>query len=303
VDMAQVPQAEPLPSKQGEIGFRESVNADLLQAPTTQDDPSQPARHPADLEYVSSPPSSVLIPVLDSQVNQFTTLFKHPKQFYNSGVRLSTIVFLASRCIILLITIALWVVAASLVVHSSTIAIFIHTPFAVAVILQLFFLERNSFKLRAERYATLHPGEPMPPTLLHRGRPVDRLPIAPWNRPPLPTYAAVLQELNVGTGDVEDNRIAIPPPPAYGVTRGSRLVLAGFISEDLQNGSRRIQEERGERLGRISQHRMSHDSRCTVSRPMSYISQISDSEYEARCDLIRARILEQTLERVNQQGS
>jgi len=304
--MAQGPQAEPLPSKRGEIGFRDSVNTD--QVPVAQDDQSLPATAPpADSGHISSPPASASTPVVDPSVppsnhsGPLTTLFKwQPKQFYNSGVRVSTIIFLASQSVVLLMTIALWVVVIKVLVHSSATAIFIHMPFAVAVVLQVFLLERSSFKLRAERYAALHPGEPMPPTFLHRGRPADRLPITPWNRPSLPNYAAVLQELNVGTGDVEDNRIAIPPPPAYGVTRGSRLVLAGLISEDLRNESRRIQAERGERLSQISRHRM---SQASWGRPMSYVSQISDSEYEARCDLIRARVMEQSQGRLNQQGS
>jgi len=306
------PQAGPLPSKRGEIGFRESIHADILQVPTpsAQIDLSLPARHPADSENVTLPPAPTAATVADlstppssrTDPGPLTTLFKQPRQFYNSGIRVSTIIFLVCQCAILLMTIALWVVVIKVAVHSNTTAIFIHAPFAIATIFQLFLMERTTFKLRAERYAAMHPGEAMPPTLLHRGRPVDRLPIAPWNRPPLPDYAAVLQELNVGTGDVEDNRIAIPPPPAYGVTRGSKLLLAGFISEDLQSASRRIMAERGERLSQSSQRRLSQASWYTVSRPMSYVSQISDSEYEARCDLIRARVLEETLGRSNHQG-
>ncbi|KAG8694666.1 hypothetical protein FRC11_002054, partial [Ceratobasidium sp. 423] len=33
-----------------------------------------------------------------------------------------------------------------------------------------------------------------------------------------------------GTGDVEDNVIAAPPPPEYGNTRGSTLLLASHFS-------------------------------------------------------------------------
>jgi len=297
--MAQGPQAEPLPSKRGEIGFRESLNADLLQPPAIQNDLSLLATDPPDSEQSSSPPEPASTLVVDPPEPPLPTVSKPPKQFYNSGVRVSTVILLASQSVALLITIGVWVVVVTVLVHSSASALFFHMPFALAVILQIFLLERRYFKLRAERYAALHPGEPMPPTLLHRGRPADRLPIAPWNRPPLPDYAAVLQELNVGTSDVEDNQIIIPPPPAYGVTRGSRLILAGFIREDLQEESRGIQAEGGERLSQISRHSSQH----AVSRPMSYVSQISDSEYEARCDLIRARVLEQTLARLNQQGS
>jgi len=136
----------------------------------------------------------------------------------------------------------------------------------------------------------------MPSTLLHRSRRASRLPMAPWNRPPLPNYAAVLQELNVGTGDVEDNRIAIPPPPAYGVTRGSKMVLAGFISEELRDESRRVRLERGESLSDAG----SIHSVETRSRPMSYMSQ--NDEYEARCDMTRARVLSATLDRLQNGG-
>ena len=61
---------------------------------------------------------------------------------------------------------------------------------------------------------------------------------APWNRPPLPTYAAALAQSGVGTGDVEDHLIAIPPPPAYGNTRGSTLLLANLIRASSRRSTR-----------------------------------------------------------------
>lgn len=67
--------------------------------------------------------------------------------------------------------------------------------------------------------------------------------IAPWNRPSLPTYAAALTEIGVGTGDVEDNLIAIPPPPAYGNTRGSKLLLRGMLRESLIRQLNRISQQ------------------------------------------------------------
>lgn len=292
-----LPQAEPLPCKRGEIGFRESIHADLLQVPSQNVQPL-PAGHPPGTVIAPSPP--VATTVVDHTPAPLVALFKKPRQFYNSGIRVSTILLLTSQSAVLLMTITLWVIVIKVVPLPSTPALFIHMPFAIGITLQLFLLERTAFKARAERYAKLHPGEAMPPTFLHSGRRASRLPIAPWNRPPLPNYAAVLQELNVGTGDVEDNRIAIPPPPAYGITRGSTLLLAGSISEDLRDESHRIQVEQGERS---NQMRLSQASQDNVSRPMSYMSQISGSEYEARCDLIRARALEVTLGRLNQQGS
>jgi len=106
---------------------------------------------------------------------------------------------------------------------------------------------------------------------------------APWNRPSLPTYAATLAQTGLGTGDVEDNQIAIPPPPAYGNTRGSTLLLSNF----LRNSLRRSQGTAGAGEG----HRMSQMSR--QDRPVSYMSH--DSAWEERCDAERALKLAETL--------
>jgi hypothetical protein len=92
------------------------------------------------------------------------------------------------------------------------------------------------------------------------------IPIAPWSRPPLPTYAAALAASGVGTGDVEDAEIAPPPPPAYGKTRGSTLILAGFLRNSLRI---QVQEHEDNR----SESRMS-------DRPVSFMSH--DEEWERR---------------------
>ena len=107
-------------------------------------------------------------------------------------------------------------------------------------------------------------------------------------------YAAVLMESGVGTGDVEDNRIAVAPPPAYGYTRGSTLILSGFISDELQEQSRLAREARGERSSLATS--VESNKTPTISRPVSYVT--VDSEWDARCDMSRATYLAETLARL-----
>ncbi|KAI5893999.1 uncharacterized protein SCHCODRAFT_02576464 [Schizophyllum commune H4-8] len=114
--------------------------------------------------------------------------------------------------------------------------VFVHVAFCLATLGQVLVLERRVFALRAERWAYKHPGEILP---VAHGRRRGRfgggsLPIAPWHRPPLPTYASVVADSGARTGDVEDEIIAAPPPPAYGHTRGSTLLLSGFLRESLR---------------------------------------------------------------------
>lgn len=159
---------------------------------------------------------------------------------------------------------------------SSTI--FVHVIFCLVALGQLLFLERRIFRLRAERYAFLHPGEMLPTSWRHR--PADpSISFSPWNRPPLPTYAAALAQSGVGTGDVEDHIIAAPPPPAYGNTRGSTLLLAGFLRASLR-AQRPVSAQ-----SQMSQQRS--------ERPLSYASQ--DEDWEVIQDAERARRLEETL--------
>lgn len=81
---------------------------------------------------------------------------------------------------------------------TSSSLVFVHVGFGGAVLFQLFMLERSVYRLRAERYAFLHPNE----MLGAMGGDVSGvMGLAPWNRPPLPTYAAALGVR--GTGDVE----------------------------------------------------------------------------------------------------
>jgi hypothetical protein len=162
-------------------------------------------------------------------------------------------------------------------------SIFIHVVFAVAFLSQCLFLERRIYVLRAQRYAFLHPGEILP-TSRRRGQlPDASVALSPWNRPPLPTYAAALAQSGVGTGDVEDHIIAAPPPPAYGNTRGSTLLLSGFL-----NATLRAQRP-------VSEMSQQHD------RPVSYASR--DDDWEVIQDADRARQLEETLARLERPGN
>lgn len=131
---------------------------------------------------------------------------------------------------------------------------------------------------------------------------------APWNRPPLPTYAAALAQSGFGTGDVEDNIIAVPPPPAYGHTRGSTLLLAGFMSENLR--SQRMRERmrsdgvpvsaRSSWVNVGYDYASDDDSDGGRSRPVSYKSH--DSSWEHTLDAHRALRLEETLARLEEGG-
>ena len=95
----------------------------------------------------------------------------------------------------------------------------------------------------------------------------------------------------MGTGDVEDNIIAVPPPPAYGNTRGSTLLLSGFISDTLR-------AQRRERLRAAGRNSGSIRSSMMSSRPVSYASH--DGEWEERQDASRAARLEETLARLEE---
>jgi len=103
-------------------------------------------------------------------------------------------------------------------------------------------------------------------------------------------------ESGVGTGDVEDNRIAVSPPPAYGNTRGSTLILAGFISTELQEQSQHAREARGERSSLATVASIESNKTSNKSRPASYVT--VDSEWDARCDMNRATYLAETLARL-----
>ncbi|KAF8527340.1 hypothetical protein JB92DRAFT_2867045, partial [Gautieria morchelliformis] len=108
---------------------------------------------------------------------------------------------------------------------------------------------------------------------------------APWNRPSLPTYAAALGVR--GTGDVEDAIIAAPPPPAYGNTRGSTLILASFLRNSRASNRARTTAGGADASPHTDGRRTSDAS--TRSLPVSY------AEAEHHSDVERARILEEAL--------
>jgi hypothetical protein len=178
----------------------------------------------------------------------------------------------------------------------NTAPIFVHVAFGIAFLAQALLLERCVFRMRAERYLFLHPGEILPRTMrremLTTGSASrnDVLALAPWNRPPVPTYAAALAETGVrGTGDVEDGLIAQQPPPAYGKTRGSVMLLSGFMS-DTHRQQVRLARTVSTTSG-VSQ---------VSDRPVSYMSH--DSAWDERLDVRRAQQLEDTLARLEESG-
>ena len=266
-------QAGPLPSKRGEIGFIEGVhNSQPIQPESNV--VNLPARHPADRgdEDHDSPTTAIpLTPAglpapsaarspsghpttpTPAATTQSTNPANKPRVFKKlasfHGLRILTLARFIVQAAVIGVTIFVWVFVSRKMAEMSrargdkpgtipggmTSAIFIHFVFGFAIVGQLIFLERCLYRLRAERYSYLHPGE-MLPRYHDRTRPGGDLSfaIAPWNRPPLPTYAAVLAQSGLGTGDVDDHLIAVPLPPAYGNTRGSRLILTGFLSESLR---------------------------------------------------------------------
>ncbi|KAF5334483.1 hypothetical protein D9611_013780 [Ephemerocybe angulata] len=265
-------QAGPLPSKRGELGFIEGVHTPL-ESSFQENTLSLPERHPADRSNPSSPtvavpltpvpvsatgnaqsqpspPSSAALPgSTDTPAADKPTgilKFLHPKPIPAfQGLRVTTLLAFFAQTILLTAFIVAWVFTArklsgmgqdgGKVPGGVPSIVFLHVVFAFAIIGQLIFLERRVYRLRAERYAHLHPGE-MLPRYTDRTAPGGDLAFAyaPWNRPPLPTYAAALAQSGHGTGDVDDHLIAVPPPPAYGQTRGSTLLLSGFLRESLR---------------------------------------------------------------------
>jgi len=330
--------AGPLPTKRGELGYRESLNPPVSPNAESESDvtahrASIPARHPADRDPLPAASEPELAPIANANGNRPPAESQSSSGFLSSlftpkvakhGVRASTIFLLVTQGSTLLVTIAIWVILAKLVLPSSdagrqmAVKVFIHITFIVCAIAQAILLERLIFRYRAERYAMLHPGEVLP-GLFNRGEQIStRLALAPWNRPSLPTvrlvlrlsvilisetlmesihaylqYAAVLMESGVATGDVEDNQIAVVPPPAYGNTRGSTLLLAGFIDAQLQEQSRLAREARGERSSLATVASVESNKTSNKSRPMSYVT--VDSEWDARCDMSRATYLAETL--------
>jgi len=278
--------------------------------------PASAPTNPSTSTSTTSSPLSPPTPTTTADDASSTASLKKRKRFSflrrkkYAGLQLGTILLFSIQMIFILGTIAAWVVAGLLLSKSASrsnsssstssgsdsssssessssaasSSVFVHVIFAVTFLAQCLFLERRIYVLRAQRYAFLHPGEILP---FSRRRPLDAtVALSPWNRPPLPTYAAALAQSGVGTGDVEDHLIAAPPPPAYGNTRGSTLLLSGFLNATLR--AQRPVSARSE----MSQQQ---------DRPVSYVSR--DDDWEVIQDADRAMQLETTLARLERPGS
>ncbi|KAG5644776.1 hypothetical protein DXG03_007684 [Asterophora parasitica] len=320
-------EAGPLPSKRGEIGYVEGAEV-AEETRSSSSEEALPARHPADREESPATNASATAPDANHPSASTATLvsttstlvssesenaiskkqrvlffFKSKKITTFLGFSLKTFLLFLLQAALIGGTIAGWVL---IVKHSSKIiasaspdgfnitSIFIHVIFGVALLAQFLFIERRVFRLRAERYSYLHPGQILPSSR-HRRVADPSIAFSPWNRPPLPTYAAALAQSGVGTGDAEDHLIAAPPPPAYGNTRGSTLLLAGFLRNSLR-AQRPVS-------GQSNQRPVSRQSQMTQrdERPMSYVSR--DDQWEEIQDAQRARQLEQTLSRLERPSS
>jgi len=316
------PQVGPLPSKRGEIGFVDGVHEQSQATHPVDVSHPLPARHPADrTPPVPSPqdpigPNGTSHPHPESphtptDADDTPTSIVGKRSFLGSkrlpkfmGIQFMTTLLLCIQLLLFAGTMVGWVFAALAISgrknnpppsgpgtdqnapsppDMGSSSIFVHVAFAVVALAQIVLLERRIFRARAERYVFKHPGA-MLPTSLRRGYSGSStsMSIAPWSRPSLPTYAAALAASGVGTGDVEDMEIAQPPPPAYGKTRGSTLVLAGYLRNSLRVQAREHEEDR-----RASGTSLRSD------RPISFVSR--DEDWEERRDADRARRIEEAL--------
>lgn len=302
------PQADPLPSKRGEIGYVEGAH--IAQVLQQEEIPSLPARHPADRDQPSQPdtqgsadveaPPPTPAPAASDSSSDVASVAKPSsllglKAVSFGGLQSNTLIIFVLQLVVLAGTIVGWVFATKLLMHVSSqggsmpggqsSAVFIHVVFVFVVIAQLIYLERRIFRLRGERYSYLHPGEILP---RHRNLAVSpqTIAFAPWNRPPLPTYAAALAQSGAGTGDVEDHLIAAAPPPAYGNTRGSTLLLAGYLRNSL----------RAQRPLSASSQATHNPGQTPTESRLSYVSRDEEREEIENAD--RARRLEETLSRL-----
>ncbi|KAI0632383.1 hypothetical protein C8Q77DRAFT_921559 [Trametes polyzona] len=333
------PQAGPLPSKRGEIGYVEGVHdRGDAQPEASASTTSLPARHPADRDVpanaaataATSTPPAANAPRPSSPNGSTDTAgkrslisFLKPKRIPTyGGLRLTSLSLLLFQLCLFGGTIAGWVLLVQHMARSKPAAspesadassgassalsqmssqIFVHVAFGITALAELIFIERSVFRLRAERYAYIHPGEVLPRSRSPSRDAPPAMAFAPWNRPPLPTYAAALAQSGVGTGDVEDNIIAIPPPPAYGNTRGSTLLLASFMGDAMRSQrSRNSAASTGSRTSRSSRNSRNNglSPADEGDRPKSYMS--IDPEWEEICDADRALRLEETLARLEE---
>ena len=211
--VSQGSQADPLPTKRGEIGYRESPNPPVPsnagpESDVTAHRTSIPARHPADREPGPAPSEPGSFPIANTNGNQSVAgsqpssrpifAFFEPK-CTKFGVRVSTILLLVTQGSLLLFTIALWIILATLVLPPSVAgrkiatSVFAHVTFVICTIVEAIIFERLLFRYRAERYAMLHAGEAFPDSFNRGAQVSTRLAFAPWNRPSLPTVSLVLR--------------------------------------------------------------------------------------------------------------
>ncbi|KAI9508747.1 hypothetical protein F5148DRAFT_1275584 [Russula earlei] len=306
------PQAGPLPLKRGEIGYVEGSELQTATGVVAQD--TLPAHHPADrlhptpsqdsADGLPSRPDNSEIPADGASSSIIgKRLFLRPRKLPKvMGIHFKTIALLCAQLLFFAGTLVGWVFTALAIsggkfkpppppsgedpnltsMDSGSSNIFVHVAFAVVVLAQIVFLERRFFRARAERYMYKHPGEMLPISLQRGHVPSASMSISPWSRPSLPSYAAALAASGVGTGDVEDAVIAQPPPPSYGKTRGSTLVLAGYLRNSLRVQAREHEQDR--RLSSTTER---------SDRPISFVSR--DEEWEERRDADRARRIEEAL--------
>jgi hypothetical protein len=319
------PQAGPSPSKQGEIGYREDLHGQDLERRSDEGGSRSimaplPARHPADRDAeadsdVPLTPAAMAAstsPSTDAPHDTSSTLSKDKNSIIKffiakqqkvpsyGGIRLTTFLLAIIQIMFIGGTVAGWVLTVDHINQKTNNSddptsqngsnmqigsgiIFIHVVFGVTLVAQFMFFERRLFRLRAERYAYLHPRETLPTARRSFNASMG---FTPWNRPSLPTYAASLAQTGHGTGDVEDNIIAVPPPPAYGQTRNSRLLLTGFLRNSLR-AQRPISEH-----SQMSQR---------DERPLSYTSH--DEQWIEIQDAKRARDLEEALSTLEAGGA
>jgi len=257
-------QADPLPSKRGEIGyFAESSPTNTLSVRNLP-----PSPHPDDRDWddhsfvypdaVNPPPQPDSVVAEQSSSTASSTkshgildLFKPEGPPAFGGLRLYTLVVLSMQLVLFGGTVAVWILVSKRIAEIGQLTIIpFHIIFVILVIVQVLLLERHLFRLYAERYNYVRPGEILPRHRTPRSSMI--LALAPWNRPPLPTYAVALSESGVGTGDVEDHAIPYLPPPAYGNTRESTLVLQNIGP---QSSTGRLQSYvRGDEQGDLVQN-------------------------------------------------
>jgi cytochrome b561 len=237
------PDAGPLPKKQGEFGWIEGLEPQQDATISDDDlparhpaDRSSPTPGPAAPSAPGLPPAeaNASSSSLQSQSSVFKQFLRTPRPLPKiHGIRASTVLRVALIVATLIASIVGWAVtvtrmnawnarnaytpptesdpsspegsttpaAPQMSQMAGSSLVFVHVAFGAAILFQLLMLERSVYRFRAERYAFLHPEEMAASVAASGG---SAMGLAPWNRPPLPTYAAALGVR--GTGDVEVRR-------------------------------------------------------------------------------------------------